>query len=109
MKPQSSVIRQQIHDARPRADAPTGGRRFLMPPRKLECRRSGQLGTVPVMTADEFVPVGFEPPTSLTTDQFRLEPLGPRHNQADHAAWMSSIEHIRSTPGFPATGHHAAA
>ena len=53
------------------------------------------------MTAHEFVPVGFDPPTSLRTDQFRLEPLGPQHNQADHAAWMSSIEHIRSTTGFP--------
>jgi hypothetical protein len=53
------------------------------------------------MTSDEFVPVAFDPPTSLVTDQFRLEPLGPQHNQADHAAWMSSIEHIRSTPGFP--------
>jgi hypothetical protein len=53
------------------------------------------------MTAAEFVPLDFDPPTSLTTDQFRLEPLGPQHNQADHAAWMSSIEHIRSTPGFP--------
>jgi hypothetical protein len=39
--------------------------------------------------------------TSLTTTQFHLEPLGPQHNQADHAAWMSSIEHIRSTPGYP--------
>jgi hypothetical protein len=37
----------------------------------------------------------------------RLEPLGPQHNQSDHAAWMSSIEHIRSTPGYPtADGHH---
>ena len=53
------------------------------------------------MTADEFVPVGFDPPTSLATDQFHLEPPGPQHNQADHAAWMSSIEHIRSTPGRP--------
>jgi hypothetical protein len=53
------------------------------------------------MSSDEFVPVGFDPPTSLATDQFRLEPLGPQHNQADHAAWMSSIEHIRSTPGYP--------
>ncbi|HET7172674.1 MAG TPA: hypothetical protein VFI30_00160 [Nocardioidaceae bacterium] len=52
------------------------------------------------MTADEFVPVGFDPPTSPTTDQFH-EPLGPKHNRADHAAWMSSIEHIRSTPGYP--------
>jgi hypothetical protein len=52
------------------------------------------------MTADEFVPAGFDPPTSLTTDRFRLEPLGPQHNRADHAAWMSSIAHIRSTPGY---------
>ncbi len=52
------------------------------------------------MTSDEFVPADFEPPTSLATDEFRLEPLGPQHNEADHAAWMSSIEHIRSTPGF---------
>jgi hypothetical protein len=52
------------------------------------------------MTSDEFVPVGFDPPTSLVTDQFRLEPLGPQHNQADHAAWMS----ISSTYApFPAT------
>jgi hypothetical protein len=53
------------------------------------------------MVSDKFVPVGFDPPTSLATDQFRLEPLGPKHNQADHAAWMSSIDHIRSTPGYP--------
>jgi hypothetical protein len=33
-----------------------------------------------------------------------LEPLGPEHNEADHHAWMSSIEHIRSTPGFPDGG-----
>jgi hypothetical protein len=46
------------------------------------------------------VPVHFDPPTSLATDRFRLEPLGPQHNQADHDAWTSSIEHIRSTPGF---------
>ena len=53
------------------------------------------------MTSEGFVPVGFEPPSSLVTDRFRLEPLGPQHNEADHAAWMSSIEHIRSTPGYP--------
>ena len=53
------------------------------------------------MTSAEFVRSDFEPPTSLVTDQFRLEPLGPQHNAADHAAWMSSIEHIRSTPGYP--------
>ena len=55
----------------------------------------------PVMTSDEWLPAGFEPPTSLATEQFRLEPLGPQHNEADHAAWTSSIDHIRSTPGYP--------
>jgi hypothetical protein len=48
-----------------------------------------------------FVPTGFEPPTSLVADRFRLEPLGPQHNRPDHAAWTSSIPHIRSTPGYP--------
>jgi len=45
----------------------------------------------------------FEVPRELRSAQFRLEPLGPQHNAADLAAWMSSIEHIRGTPGF--TGH----
>ncbi len=53
------------------------------------------------MTSQAFVPADFEPPTSLVTDRFRLEPLGPQHNEADHAAWTSSIEHIRTTPGYP--------
>ena len=58
-------------------------------------------GTFLFMTSDGFVPVGFRPPTSLVSDLFHLEPLGPQHNQADHAAWMSSVDHIRSTPGYP--------
>lgn len=53
------------------------------------------------MASDAFTPVGFTPPTSLVTEQFRLDPLGPRHNLADHAAWTSSVEHIRATPGYP--------
>ena len=53
------------------------------------------------MTSDAFVPPGFDPPTSLITERFRLEPLGPQHNAADLAAWMSSVDHIRSTPGYP--------
>lgn len=53
------------------------------------------------MTAPPFVPADFEPPTTLVTDQFRLEPLGPQHNEKDRAAWSSSVEHIRSTPGYP--------
>lgn len=53
------------------------------------------------MAADPFVPDGFDPPTTFQADSFRLEPLGPEHNEADLAAWSSSIEHIRSTPGYP--------
>jgi hypothetical protein len=48
------------------------------------------------------VPIEFEIPTFLEGKGFRLEPLGPEHNERDHAAWMSSIDHIRSTPGFDA-------
>lgn len=47
------------------------------------------------------MPADFSPPTGLATDHFHLEPLGPQHNEADYAAWTSSIEHIRATPGFP--------
>jgi hypothetical protein len=46
------------------------------------------------------VPDDFTVPLELRTDDFRLEPLGARHNVADHAAWTSSVEHIRATPGF---------
>ena len=53
------------------------------------------------MADPPFVPPEFQPPTELVTDRFRLEPLGPQHNEADHAAWTSSIDHVRSTPGFP--------
>ena len=38
--------------------------------------------------------------TSLVTDDFVLEPLGPQHNESDHAAWSSSIAHVRATPGY---------
>jgi hypothetical protein len=48
-----------------------------------------------------FVPPDFDVPSLLETLLFRLEPLGPKHNEADYAAWTSSIEHIRRTPGFP--------
>lgn len=49
----------------------------------------------------QFVPDGFVPPTQLLAPLFRLEPLGPQHNDADLAAWSSSVEHIRATPGYP--------
>ena len=47
-----------------------------------------------------FVPSGFEVPAGMSTDAFRLVPLGPEHNGSDHAAWSSSVAHIRATPGF---------
>jgi len=50
--------------------------------------------------ADTFVPDDFAVPISFEGAGFRLEPLGPEHNERDHQAWMSSIDHIRSTPGF---------
>ena len=49
---------------------------------------------------DPFVPEAFVLPTSLAGPGFRLEPLGPEHNERDYAAWTSSIDHIRATPGF---------
>ena len=52
------------------------------------------------MEATPFVPPDFVAPSSLETPRFRLEPLGPRHNAADYAAWTSSIEHIHRTPGW---------
>ena len=51
--------------------------------------------------AEPFVPDDFAVPAGLDTEHFVLRPLGPEHNESDYAAWSSSIEHIRSTPGFP--------
>ena len=48
-----------------------------------------------------FVAAAFAVPEGLSTPLFRLVPLGPEHNVADHGAWSASIEHIRATPGFP--------
>lgn len=42
----------------------------------------------------------FEVPAGLVGDGFRLEPLGPEHNERDLAAWSGSIAHVRATPGF---------
>jgi hypothetical protein len=46
------------------------------------------------------VPADFAVPTRFATGPFVLEPLEPGHNERDHAAWSSSIEHIRATKGF---------
>ena len=47
-----------------------------------------------------FVPADFHVPESFIGPGFRLEPLGPVHNERDHLAWMSSIDHIVATPGL---------
>jgi hypothetical protein len=52
-----------------------------------------------------FVPDGFEAPCGLETPGFRLEPLGPGHNERDYAAWSSSVEHIRASPGYGPDTH----
>lgn len=48
-----------------------------------------------------FVPDEFVVPLECVGPGFRLEPLGAQHNDRDYDAWMSSIDHIRTTPGFP--------
>ena len=50
---------------------------------------------------NSFVPDDFEVPREFAGPGLRLEPLGPEHNERDHEAWMSSVDHIRATPGFP--------
>jgi hypothetical protein len=52
------------------------------------------------VNATSFVPDDFEPPRELALPAFRLVPLGPEHNESDHAAWTSSTAHIRATPGY---------
>jgi hypothetical protein len=49
---------------------------------------------------EPFVPSEFLVPLALATEQFRLEPLGPQHNDSDYEAWSSSVEHIHTTPGW---------
>ena len=51
-----------------------------------------------------FVPASFEPPSALATEHFRLEPLGPQHNERDYEAWSSSMDHVRATVGFDDPG-----
>ena len=52
------------------------------------------------MATRSFVPDGFVVPLALATEAFRLEPLGPQHNNSDYEAWTSSMEHIHMTPGW---------
>jgi hypothetical protein len=52
------------------------------------------------MSVASFVPDDFDPPRVLVLPAFCLVPLGTEHNASDHAAWTSSIAHIRATPGY---------
>ena len=47
-----------------------------------------------------FVPDDFDVPRRVDHPKFRLQPLDVEHNARDYAAWMTSLEHIRETPGF---------
>jgi hypothetical protein len=42
----------------------------------------------------------FKVPAPAGSELFVLEPLDARHNESDYAAWTSSREHIKMTPGF---------
>src|ERR1700752_1095555 len=61
---------------------------------------SDPAGASRAVSAQPFVPEDFAPPRELELPEFHLVPLGAQHNESDHAAWMSSIAHIRATPGF---------
>ena len=50
--------------------------------------------------AAAIAPEDFVVPAGLSAGGLRLELLGPQHNAADHAAWTSSVDHIRATPGW---------
>ena len=52
------------------------------------------------MSVASFVPDYFVPPREMVDPEFHLVPLGVEHSESDHAAWMSSVAHIRATPGF---------
>lgn len=52
------------------------------------------------MTAPDRPRFEFTPPVALVADGFHLEVLGPEHNDRDHDAWMTSMDHIHATPGF---------
>ena len=46
------------------------------------------------------VAADFVRPDPIVTDEFRLALLGPEHNESDYAAWTSSMDFIRSLPGW---------
>jgi len=67
---------------------------------RLRNRPAGRIDEDVGVAQRPFVPSGFVVPLALATEQFRLEPLGPQHNDSDYEAWSSSVEHIHTTPGW---------
>jgi hypothetical protein len=61
-------------------------------------------GKEDALSEDSFVPPDFDPPLRLSVGRLRLEPLGPEHNERDHVAWSSSMDHIRRSPGWDSRG-----
>lgn len=55
-------------------------------------------------TERAFVPADFDVPEYCDDAGFRLVPLRPEHNERDYRAWITSVEHIRRTPGFEKYG-----
>jgi hypothetical protein len=52
------------------------------------------------VAAARFVPDDFGVPAGTRGELFIIEPLRLEHNESDYAAWTSSREHIKATPGF---------
>ena len=50
--------------------------------------------------SDRIVPADFVLPAPIADHRFRLTLLGPEHNESDYAAWTSSMDFIRSLPGW---------
>jgi len=50
------------------------------------------------------VPEDFDPPMPPSHAAFTFEILGPEHNEADLAAWSTSIDHIHRSPGWDGAG-----
>ena len=100
--PRRPAVERADHRPAPGRQRPRRGRaaagRQRRPPR-LRARAHAARGRRAGLTLP-FVPDRFAVPAGLTAPAFRLVALGPEHNASDHAAWSSSIEHIRATPGF---------
>lgn len=65
------------------------------------------LATLPVACFAQLVPATFQVPRTYVTKTYKLVPLGPGLEKQDYDAYMSSIDHLRSTfsgGGWPHAG-----